>query len=233
MNAPVGSRPSVFISYRRADTDALAGRIKDRLEIALRGWDVFMDVASVDAGADFRAVIDERIARASVFVALIGKGWCGDDGRRIRDPDDLVRHEVRLALSSNIRIIPVLANDARTPAARDLPDDIAALVQRNAVELRHSRFEDDLGNLARAIAGKPTGAERPDRHFANLVLRNIAWGALVGLGVALAGLILHFELTGRSASERIGEDGATLLIPVIVIVGALIGYWRSAQHRRS
>jgi hypothetical protein len=229
MSAPVGRRPSVFISYRRADTDALAGRIKDRLATALPGWDVFMDVASLNPGADFRAAIDERIARASVFVVLIGKRWAGDDGTRIRETEDLVRHEIRLALFSNIRVIPVLVNDAHAPTERDLPDDIAALAHRHAVELRHSRFDDDFANLARAISGKD--ARRRDWRITPAILRDVAFGALIGLGAALVALVLHFELTGRSASERIGEDGATLVIPVSVMVGALIGYWRAARQR--
>jgi hypothetical protein len=231
MSPKAGRKQSAFLSYRRSDTDALAGRLKDRLEASLPDWDIFMDVVSVEPGADFRHAIDERIARSAVVVALIGRRWAGDDGMRIHDPDDLVRHEVRLALMNGVRLIPVRVNDAQMPKARDLPDDIAALAQRNAVELRHSRFDDDFGNLAKAIGGRELDFRARGRYLSAAALRHGVWGALLGLGAALAALTLHFELTGRSMSDRIGDDGATLVIPVCVAVGTLVGYWRVARRR--
>jgi TIR domain len=232
MSARARRRPSAFLSYRRSDTDALAGRLKDRLEVSLPGWDIFMDVASVEPGADFRAAIDDRIARAAVVIALIGKRWAGDDGKRIHDPDDLVRHEIRLALTRGIRLIPVLVNDALMPKARDLPDDIALLAQRNAIELRHSRFEDDFGNLAKSIGGRDAGASgNRSSYFSLRALRHGLIGAALALIAIIVVLALHLELTGRSISERIGDDGATLVIPMAVLLGAVVGYWRIARRR--
>jgi hypothetical protein len=229
MKRPIATRRSVFISYRRSDTDALAGRIKDRLEALLPAWDVFMDVASVEPGADFHRAIDERVLQSSVVIVLIGTRWAGDDGTRIRDAADLVRHEVKLSLANGVRIIPVLVNGARMPDK--LPDDIAALTRRNAIELRHARFDDDFTNLATAIAGADLGASGRGRRPGIAAPRSAALGALLGLGTALATLVLHFELTGRAISERIGDDGATLLIPAFVIAGAAIGYLLAARRR--
>jgi hypothetical protein len=227
MNAAAGKKQLAFISYRRADTDALAGRIKDRLAHDLPGWAVFMDVASIGAGANYRQAIDDTLARCSVFIALIGTRWAGDGGARVHDPKDLLRYEVRSALAHGMRIIPVLVNDARMPEAHDLPADIAALHERNAIELRHSRFDDDFANLVNAIAGKPV-IRRPPRDVMRTIAKAVL-GALIGVAAAIAGLVVHFQVTGASASERIGEDGATILIPACAAVGALIALWLAVR----
>ncbi|MGP0091938.1 MAG: toll/interleukin-1 receptor domain-containing protein [Xanthobacteraceae bacterium] len=224
-------KPVAFISYRRADADAMAGRIRDRLLVDLPGWTVFMDVASVDPGANFMQAIDDTLAQSSVLLALIGRRWLGDAEVRIHNPDDLVRYEIKSALTAGVRVIPVLLNDARMPKISELPDDIAALTTRNALELRHSRFDDDFRNLVKGITGPSPVASQRQRRGASRPIGYVLTGALLGLVLALAGLIVHFETTGKSASERIGDDGATLVIPVAVITGGLIGYWRALRRR--
>jgi hypothetical protein len=221
-----------FISYRRSEADALAGRIKDRMRVELVGWETFMDVDSIEPGGNFRQIIDEALARSSVFVLLIGKSWLGGSASRIHDPEDFVRYEVASALSRNIRIIPVLVNDATMPTARDLPYDIAKLAERNAVVLRHTRFDDDFANLARAIADGPHVRTGDVVSVFNTV-RGIGSGALFGLALTISGLIVHFEATGKSASERVGEDGAALLIPACVVIGGVFGYLRTGRKRTS
>jgi hypothetical protein len=226
--SPAGGRRLVFVSYRRADADAVAGRIKDRLARDLPDWEVFMDVESIGAGANYRQVIDDVLARCSVFVALIGPRWMGDGGERIRDPKDLVRYEVKSALAHDVRIVPVLVNEMRMPDASDLPDDIAPLHDRNAVELRHSRFDDDFANLVTAIAGRRVVARKP--RSVMRIVTNAALGALAGAAVAITGLVIHFHATGASADERLGETVADLLIPACAIVGALV--WLGTASRK-
>ena len=51
----------VFISYRRADSTYLVGRIKDRLIAAFGDQTVFRDLDDIPAGVDFRAVLEEDI----------------------------------------------------------------------------------------------------------------------------------------------------------------------------
>ena len=191
----------IFISYRRADTDALAGRLKDRMASALRDWDVFVDVDAIAPGVDFKRRIDETLPRASVFVPLIGEQWIGKHGERLRDPDDLVRYEIKLALAGGLRIVPVVVNGARMPSARDLPDDIAALASRNAIELRHSRFDDDFANLIRALTGR-RGLSLWHRHYLAGLVRHSVLGGFSGAALSIAALVAHFEMTGASASDR-------------------------------
>jgi hypothetical protein len=75
---------------------------------------VFMDLDSIEAGLDFAQVITEAVDSCAVLVALIGRQWAtlADEGgrRRLDDPDDFVRFEVRTALERGVRVIPVLVD---------------------------------------------------------------------------------------------------------------------------
>src|SRR5262249_9947128 len=107
MIIPARQPQLAFISYRRDEDAALAGRIRDRLQVESPDWTVFMDVAGIDAGANFREVIDTALARASVMIVLIGRRWLGPDNTRIHEDTDFVRYEIATALRLGTRIIPV------------------------------------------------------------------------------------------------------------------------------
>src|SRR5262249_3229563 len=49
------------------------------------------------------------------------------------------------------RVIPVLVDDGSMARASDLPDDLKALVRRNAVEVSHTRFSADSERLIVAL----------------------------------------------------------------------------------
>jgi hypothetical protein len=59
--------------------------------------------------------------------------------------------EIATALKRNIRVIPVLVDDASMPRPSDLPDDLKALVRRNAVEVSYTRFSADSERLIAAL----------------------------------------------------------------------------------
>ena len=52
----------IFISYRRDDSQALAGRVYDRLTQRFGKEQVFRDIDAIPPGAVFSQVIAERIA---------------------------------------------------------------------------------------------------------------------------------------------------------------------------
>ena len=95
--------PTVFVSYCRADTSHLAGRLFDRLVDRLGARRVFMDVDSITPGNDFAEAIDRAISSSDVVLVLIGRGWleaADEQGRRRLDrPDDVVGLEVRSAIA--------------------------------------------------------------------------------------------------------------------------------------
>ena len=145
--------PGVFISYRREDSSGFAGRLADDLSEVFGPDSVFMDVTGIAPGIDFRKTIEQKVGECAAAVVVIGPSWIGDDdgSARLRNPTDFVRLEVAAALERDIQVIPVLVDGAAMPAAADLPPDVEPIVWRNAVELRHSRWDSDLQVLIEAL----------------------------------------------------------------------------------
>jgi hypothetical protein len=146
---------AIFMSYRRQDTEGQAGRLFDDLAQHFGEHSVFMDVAGIQAGRDFRRVIDEHVASCGVLLAMIGKSWIDakdDSGRRrLDDPMDFVRLETASALKRDIPVIPVLVQGANMPRAEQLPADLAELAYRNGVEVTHARWDSDVQVLIKAL----------------------------------------------------------------------------------
>src|SRR4051794_16352480 len=146
---------AIFISYRREDTEGQAGRLFDDLVKLFGEESVFMDVAGIEPGRDFRKAIDEHVASCGVLLAVIGKNWIDarDEAgrRRLDDPLDFVRLETGAALKRDIPVVPVLVRGASMPRADQLPADLADLVFRNAIELTHARWNSDLTVLGKAL----------------------------------------------------------------------------------
>ncbi|MGC2502490.1 MAG: toll/interleukin-1 receptor domain-containing protein, partial [Silvibacterium sp.] len=146
---------AIFISYRRDDAEGEAGRLFDDLVRAYGDDSVFMDVAGIAPGTDFRKAIDDNVATCGVFLAVMGPNWANvtnpDGGRRLDDANDFVRLEVGSALTRNIAVIPVLVHDARMPRPEQLPEGIRNLAFRNSVEISHARWNSDVQLLIAAL----------------------------------------------------------------------------------
>jgi hypothetical protein len=150
----------IFISYRRADTKAYAGRLYDRLVTAFGRTNIFMDVDNIPAGADFRGVLRHAVSTCDVILVLIGSSWVtiqDEKGKpRLDDPDDFVRLEVETALQrQNAKVIPVYVGGADTPKANQLPLALRELAFRNGVPLRDNPdFHPDVDRLIEKIRGR-------------------------------------------------------------------------------
>jgi dipeptidyl aminopeptidase/acylaminoacyl peptidase len=160
----------IFISYRRQETSHLAGRLYDRLANRFGDERVFMDVDTIELGVDFARVINEAVSTCAVLLAVIGPNWVtatGEDGgRRLDDPDDIVRLEVGAALERDVRVIPILVEGAAMPRRHQLPESLAPLARRNALTVRHDSFRYDVDRLVTAIervveAAAPSTAAGP------------------------------------------------------------------------
>ena len=145
----------VFISYRRSDTTGDAGRLADSLESLLGAACVFRDADDIPAGEDFEVVLKRELAETGVVVVLIGKQWLTELTRRHTRPEpDFVRIEIATALRLGKRVIPVLLQGAELPSPGSLPEELRALVNRQALSLRDEAWIQDAGRLADAI-GRP------------------------------------------------------------------------------
>jgi TIR domain len=141
----------VFISYRRQDSAAYAGRLYDAMVARFGERNVFMDL-DLPPGVDFVERITEAVSACQVLIEVIGPTWAtvkDDEGRiRIADPEDFVRLELEIALKRpEVTVIPVLVSGAQMPDRRDLPPELGAIARRNALELSDKRWRYDVGQL--------------------------------------------------------------------------------------
>jgi len=155
------SERRLFLSYRREDSAGHAGRLADHLLDRFSSGSVFMDVESIGAGADFTTEIESAIGQADAVLVLIGPGWLeartASGSRRLNEPEDFVRREIEVALASEVWVIPVLVGGASMPAETELPESIAPLARRNALELLDRRWREDVDALVDVLEGRERG----------------------------------------------------------------------------
>lgn len=173
----------IFISYRREDSAAYAGRIYDAMVARFGEDNVFMDV-ELAPGIDFVDRITEVVSGCAALIVVIGPRWVeaesSDGQRRLDDPEDFVRREVGAAVQrSDVTVIPALVGKAQMPRAEQLPEELQPLARRNALELSDGRWRYDIGRLTerleellagltgfthpQAEQGAPTAAPDPAR----------------------------------------------------------------------
>src|SRR5215475_1217553 len=157
--------PKIVVSYRRSDSQAMAGRIYDRLSAHYGDESVFMDIDKIPVGTDFRQYVRNELRQADVLLAIIGPHWLEsrDDGRkRISERADPVRIEIETALEGGIPVVPVLVDGASMPGEDQLPDTLKDFAFINAAIVDIGRdFRQHMDRLIRAIDGIRTRGKPP------------------------------------------------------------------------
>jgi hypothetical protein len=154
----------VFISYRRGDSSGYTGRLFDTLRDRFGSETVFRDIDNLEPGVDFVEALENALLECDCMLVIIGDEWSsasGPGGRRLEQPNDYVRMEIAKALERNVRVIPVLVANASMPTAEELPDNLAGLVRRNALEISDTRWDYDVGRLGDTLAKVLGIAEEP------------------------------------------------------------------------
>lgn len=136
----------IFISYRSHDSRWQARMIYDALLRVLPRERLFMDIDSIPPGADFVEILEGWVGACEIMLALIGAGQIGaadpkTGRRRLDNPHDFVRIEIREALKRGIPVVPVLLDDTSMPDADELPDDLRSLVRRQAEFVQFRTFD--------------------------------------------------------------------------------------------
>ena len=162
-----GEAGRVFISYRRQETAWPARQLYDVLVAELGADRVFKDVDDIEPGDDFVERLQSAVGSCEVLLALIGPQWLtvtdAKGARRLDDPEDFVRLEVETALNrDDVRVIPILIDNAKMPTPQELPAGLAALTRRQAVEINPVSFDTRrllrvLNHTLNDVRGEPTG----------------------------------------------------------------------------
>jgi TIR domain len=140
---------NIFISYRREDAAAYAGRLCDHLDTLLGEDRIFMDVEDIHPGQNFAQTIDQSIATCTALLVVMGPKWREILWARSQEHEkDYVRYEIEAALARKITTIPVLVGGATMAQLTDLPEGLAELPFHQAMELRDATFKEDCSRLA-------------------------------------------------------------------------------------
>src|SRR5580693_2324474 len=157
--------PRITISYRRADSEAMTGRICDRLITHYGKQAVFRDIDDIPAGIDFRHHINEVLLKTNVLLAIVGPKWLGTARGgldRINEESDPVRVEVETALRRRVPIIPVLIGATRMPSSELLPPSLKDFAFRNAVRVDTGQdFDYHMDRLIKAVETIVQQAPKP------------------------------------------------------------------------
>src|SRR6185295_2162798 len=135
----------IFISYRRANSATAARLIQGRLGDRA----VFIDVASIPLGRDFREELRKTLDSCDVMLAIVEGSWLP----ALKNEADWVRLEIETAMKRKIPVIPVLIGDTEMPTKDALPQSMENFAFFNAARLdtasRH--FDSEMGELIKAI----------------------------------------------------------------------------------
>jgi beta-lactam-binding protein with PASTA domain len=216
--------PGVFISYRRDDCPGHAGRLFDRLRAQFGIASVFIDVAGIEPGVDFVEALERAVGSCDVLLAVIGRDWVAsadrNGRRRLGEPHDFVRLEISSALRRGVRVVPVLVEGARMPTADVLPEDLAPLVRRQAVELRDTRWDADVDDLIRLLRQTVVAVTPPVSQRARVVSQSPR-GPLTDLEIrppvdtVAAPAAARQTGTTRRAASLAAALGAVIVIAVL------------------
>jgi TonB family protein len=145
----------IFISYRREDSIAYAGRLYDRLQTHFGKEQVFMDVDTLKPGEDFVDKLQSAVASCDVLIAIIGPHWLTEKDHngeiRLLSPEDFVHLEIVAALERGIRVIPALVGGAHMPLSTSLPDPLKKLARRQAITIQDIEFHQSVSSLIESL----------------------------------------------------------------------------------
>lgn len=192
---------NLFISYRRDDAAAYAGRICDRLTALIGGRRVFMDVDNIQPGQNFEQAIESTLASCSHVLVVIGPRWHDILQARAQTSEkDYVVHEIAAALTKKKTVVPVFVGGATPIALATLPAALSDLPFHQAVELHDSSFSDDCTRLVTKLGFARKAWQRP-----------VLWLGLAGALALLVLLAAQFGLGPWHAARERSLQVARLL----------------------
>lgn len=140
---------TVFISYRRSVSAFIARAVF--MDLRQHGYNVFMDVESIDAG-EFDRIILSQIAARAHFLVILTPGSI----ERCIEPGDWLRREIEAAIRLQRNVVPLLANGFTFDGTESiLTGDLERLTHFNALNLPHEYFEAAMERLRTRFLKQP------------------------------------------------------------------------------
>ncbi|MFF0776421.1 TIR domain-containing protein [Nonomuraea wenchangensis] len=163
----------IFINFRSDDTAGVAALLDRELSRRFGPDSLFFAARSIEPGRRYSEALLGAVRESGALLALIGPYWLtgrSADGRDLHNERDWVRREIMEALSSQVRVIPVLVGKTPTLRAGDLPRELAILAKfqhrrldPNDSEPGLTRIGDDLAKLLPHLPDHGASEARRDR----------------------------------------------------------------------
>jgi TIR domain len=193
--------PKVFISYRREETSAYAGRLYDSMATEFGDGNVFMDV-DLAPGIDFVERITNAVSACHVLIVVMGPRW-RDDVRRLTS-------RLEELLAGTTAIHPAV-EPRRNGAADAEPQAPVSAVSAVRIVVEGIMVAAVIGLVAGGLANAlPDKLSNPDQ-----VLKRMATWMPVALGIAI-------WLTVRFGQRSIARN-LLLALGIGAVASALAG----------
>jgi hypothetical protein len=158
-------REKIFISYRRSDTEHIAGRMFDTLNNLYGPDNIFFDTATIPSAVEFYTKIQAAISESAVVLAVIGNDWVRYPPRFLglfrSKKEDYVLRELQIAIGLMVPIIPILVGNTEMPKESSLPTAIRPIAKLNAIKVRAARdFHSDMQTVINTINQFRAGQNR-------------------------------------------------------------------------
>jgi len=193
----------IFISYRHSESEYAAGSLGRELRRLFGEEHVFRDKEDIGGGVSWKQDVLTEIGRGSALLVLMGRNWAtatdAHGQRRLDNSADPMRLEIANALRTGDVVIPVLLDNAEMPEETELPADIRALVDLNALRLRDGDWQHDFDKICSALqkTGFRLANARPTPRVLPVAPSTLLAVVLISLGTAATGG--YFAFTRKQA----------------------------------
>ncbi len=144
----------IFVSYRRDESQEIAGRIARRLQERLGSGSILCDSGEPPLGVNIRKHFAERIGSCDVLLAIMGKHWQTppeDGSSSLHEPFDCQRVAIESALAAGVPVVPVYVDGAQRAQEGDLPASLAELALLSGLSINDG--PDFMNQMERLIRG--------------------------------------------------------------------------------
>jgi hypothetical protein len=145
LHGTLAESPDIFVSYRRSDAPAAAGRLAHDLSEHFGQRRVFLDIQGIPPSRSWDQSIEAALQQSEAAVIVIGRQWLapGPNGQvsRLHEEKDVLRGEIEALLRHKKAIFPVLVEGARLPDAADLPDSLVPLLRFQATAIDNANWD--------------------------------------------------------------------------------------------
>jgi len=139
----------IFISYNRGGSDGMAHLLYERLNKRFPDR-IMMDAPVTDSGVEPVRAIEDAVGSCDILLAIIGKNGLSATGVTSSGlSEDSI--EIASALDRGMRLIPVLLQDTRLPAAAELPGNISAIADLKPIKLSDDNLVGDVERLIKLL----------------------------------------------------------------------------------